>query len=155
MSVSSCICGSVAVALLLSLLHAPGERANTTTPPMPVRRTCCSCCRVAVVVVVVVVVSLSLSCRCRCRCRCHVAVAAAGAGSAWTGAHYLGELQAGKSSRNKRVNLSGSCRPVRPMKMVNRFVRQQRASCRLPRRTLIQQKGQESDLLTCIIADPS
>ena len=67
----------------------------------------------------------------------------------------VGELQAGKSSRNKRVSLSGSCRPVRPMKMVNRFVRQQRASCRLPRRTLIQQKGQESDLLTCIIADPS
>ena len=88
MSVSSCICGSVAVALLLSLLHAPGERANTITPPMSVRRTCCSCCRVAVAVVVavvvVVVVSLSLSCRCRCRCRCrcHVAVAAAGAGSA-------------------------------------------------------------------------
>ena len=77
MFVSSCICGSVAVALLLSLLHAPGERANTTTPPMSVRRACCSCCRVAVAVVVVVVVvvivvvslslSLSLSCRCRYR----------------------------------------------------------------------------------------
>ena len=59
----------------------------------------------------------------------------------------VGELQAGKSSRNKRVSLSGSCRPARPMKNVNRFARQQRASCRLPRRALVQLGGHGGGLL--------